>query len=103
MCGTDGTTYASVCVLRSLSANARVDYRGECIDSDGEVAQDICALVQKSGRCADLTDCETVIIPDDGCCPVCGEFGIHACMQHLQCVGPHSDYTVCSDILLARY
>ena len=66
-------------MLRSLSANARVDHRGECIDSDGEVAEDICALVRESGMCADLTDCETVIAPDDGCCPICGEFGVRTC------------------------
>ena len=50
MCGTDGATYENVCVLRSLSANARVDYRGECIDINGTVDK-YCQAVLDQGLC----------------------------------------------------
>ena len=66
-------------MLRALSANARAEHLGGCEFSLGEVIEDRCAQVRDSGMCADLTDCETVIIPDDGCCPVCGELLCHNC------------------------
>ena len=70
VCGTDGVTYNSICHLRGLSANAQVDYRGECIDNANGNLRDICSRV----RCTyDATNCERRVLPRDACCPVCGK------------------------------
>ena len=63
VCGTDGETYA------------RVDYRGECEDDDeDEVVIDKCARLRRSNRCTAIAStCTSRILPEDGCCPVCGE------------------------------
>ena len=66
-------TYDNVCVLQAQSANARVDYRGACMAPEqGVTVNNICQRLRNSGRCTDLSDCDSVIRPEDGCCPVCG-------------------------------
>lgn len=73
VCGTDGVTYENICELRTQSANARIDYRGECIDTGEDAAGDVCDLVRSSGRCTALPDdCTSPVSPGDGCCPICG-------------------------------
>ena len=74
VCGTDGVTYNNTCELRAQSANARVDYRGACMDAGATTrVSDICQRLRRSGRCGDVSDCSSVVQPEDGCCPVCGE------------------------------
>ena len=74
VCGTDGETYSNICELRAQSANARVDYHGECIETaNGTVEGNRCQRVRASGKCQDDSDCKTVIQPEDGCCPICGK------------------------------
>ena len=34
---------------------------------------DICQRLRRSGRCGDVSNCSSVVQPEDGCCPVCGE------------------------------
>lgn len=73
VCGTDGVTYSNICELQAQSANARVDYRGECTETttDGLLGAR-CKKVRANGKCMDVSDCKTVIRPRDGCCPICG-------------------------------
>ncbi len=73
VCGTDDETYDNICVLRTNSANARLEYRGECMaDVEEEMVADRCERVRRSERCGDLTDCASRTRPEDGCCFVCG-------------------------------
>ena len=71
VCGSDGVTYPNSCVLESTSS-ARVDYPGECVD--GNSAEEICIMVLMEGLCVvNSTNCDRLVIPQDGCCPICGE------------------------------
>ena len=73
MCGTDGATYENICVLRSLSSNARVDYRGGCIDINGTV-DEYCQAVLDQGLCPYTSEnCNNLVQPSSGCCPICGQ------------------------------
>lgn len=75
VCGTDGVTYNSTCHLRTHSANAQVDYRGECEDTnDGKNVQEICRRVREDReRCENTQEtCQQRVMSRDGCCPVCG-------------------------------
>lgn len=75
VCGTDGVTYENICVLRSLSANARVDYRGECISDDELTVEEYCQAVIDQDFCQYSTEnCDQLVQPSVGCCPVCGKF-----------------------------
>ena len=75
VCGTDGVTYNSTCSMRSLSANTRVDYLGECLKlSQNNTIENICESVQEQGKCPhNSTTCRRLAEPQEGCCPVCGE------------------------------
>ena len=74
VCGTDGITYENVCILRSQSSGVRVDYRGSCVDDDGETVSSICEAVRNRGLCtASNSTCQTLVAPVTGCCPICGE------------------------------
>ena len=67
-------TYENVCVLRSQSANARVDFYGECGDRPGETLDDFCERVNEEGRCIyNTSNCDRLVMPEEGCCPLCGK------------------------------
>ena len=68
-------TYENICALRSRSSNARVDYRGECVEAedDGTTVEDICNAVIEEGLCEYTSDnCDRLVQPSTGCCPTCG-------------------------------
>lgn len=73
MCGTDGVTYDNVCQMKLWAVNARVDYRGPCVEvREEDIIEDICDKVTNEKKCRELRDCNNVIQPADGCCPKCG-------------------------------
>lgn len=72
-------TYDSVCHLRTQSANAQVDYRGMCVDTDEDRnVGDICRRVREvENRCDNTQEtCESRVMSRDGCCSVCGRYMI---------------------------
>ena len=74
VCGADGVTYDNVCVLRAQSANARVDFTGECTANPGESPADFCERVIEEGRCTHNTsNCDHLVSLEEGCCPLCGK------------------------------
>ena len=76
MCGTDGVTYDNICILRSTSANARLDYTGDCVNEDGNSVESICERVRQENRCSYSTaNCSYLVQPkpEEGCCPICGK------------------------------
>ena len=74
VCATDGETYDSVCILRAQSANARVDYDGECDDDLEDKIEEICERVSSSGRCSyNSSNCHFLVDPEEGCCALCGD------------------------------
>ena len=75
VCGTDGETYGNICELRANSANARVDYKGPCRESEpDEMVSRKCRRIRRSGNCPNITLCENLTQPEDGCCPICGKW-----------------------------
>lgn len=75
VCGTDMVTYNHICVLRSMSSNARPDYEGECMGEEGDSFEDICNRVSEKGVCRyNSNNCKKLVLPNDGCCPVCGTY-----------------------------
>ena len=75
MCGTDGVTYNNTCTMRSLSANTRADYLGECLKlSQSSTIENVCESVQEQGKCLhNSKTCRRLVEAQEGCCPVCGE------------------------------
>ena len=67
-------TYNSTCHLRTQSANAQVDYRGECVDGGEKGLGETCRFVRDDEkRCEiDRENCERRVLSSDGCCPICG-------------------------------
>ena len=56
------------------SANARVDYRGECMETTPDTLErDRCQRVRNNKKCRDVSICRTAVLPGDGCCPMCGK------------------------------
>ena len=86
VCGTDGETYDNICELQTQSSNARMDYLGECVEPDDPATsvRDRCRSIRSSmdGRCPELPDCVSRINPEDGCCPICGNFGLNHGFSH---------------------
>lgn len=76
VCGTDGETYSNICELRTKSANARVDHRGECDEETDEMVDNRCMRLRRSGRCAAHANCRSRVRPGDGCCPICGRYRV---------------------------
>ena len=71
--GSDGVTYDNVCTLRAQSANARVDYGGECEELSGESPEKICVRVSQVKRCIyNSSNCRHLVRPEEGCCALCG-------------------------------
>ena len=69
-------TYNSTCHLRTQSANAQVDYRGECVEGGEMSLREICRSVRKElGRCEETRHtCKHRVLSRDGCCPICGKY-----------------------------
>ena len=83
VCGTDGVTYENVCVLRSQSGNARMDYYGECdVDEEDpqETPEGVCQRVSRVRRCVyNISNCRHLVRPEEGCCALCGELFVGWC------------------------
>lgn len=78
VCGTDGETYENICELRTQSDNARMDYKGSCVEDENVTASDLCDQVVSSGRCRfNTSNCDCLVRPVIGCCPTCGELHSH--------------------------
>ena len=71
VCGSDGVTYPSVCVLRTQGV-ARVDYSGSCDYDQQTSLEEHCESIRRTGRCQNVTKCPNLVQPQDGCCPICG-------------------------------
>ena len=68
-------TYENICLLRSQSGNARVDYRGNCesVPSDASV-EEACSNIREKARCQfTRQNCRRLVRPEEGCCPICGK------------------------------
>ena len=47
-------------------------YAGDCEEGLAEELLDaFCERVRRT-RCTNLTGCESIVQPTDGCCPICG-------------------------------
>ena len=75
VCGTDGLTYNNLCELQNQAA-VRVDYPGTCV-ANGTNLEVLCEQVISEGRCTIKENCRKVVLPEDGCCPICGKCSAH--------------------------
>ena len=77
VCGSDGVTYHDVATLRAQGGNVRVDYRGPCEDvesDEDDTPATRCQMVRSRNMCSNITGCDRMVMPSDGCCPVCGKY-----------------------------
>ena len=70
-------TYHDVATLRAQGGNVRVDYRGPCEDvesDEDDTPATRCQMVRSRNMCSNITGCDRMVMPSDGCCPVCGKY-----------------------------
>ena len=66
-----------MCILRAQSANARVDFYGECEDGPGTSPEEHCVMVSRARRCSfDISNCRHLVRPEEGCCALCGKLTV---------------------------
>lgn len=41
--------------------------------NNNETVTDFCARVRNRRRCRSQQNCNTIVLPTDGCCPICGK------------------------------
>ena len=47
---------------------------GQCMEvMDTESVSDHCERVRSSSRCETRSNCANMVLPSDGCCPICGK------------------------------
>ena len=68
-------TYENICLLRSQSGNGRVDYSGDCLSVPGAPSVEaVCSNIREKARCRFTAEnCRNLVIPEEGCCPICGK------------------------------
>lgn len=73
VCATNGVTYDDERTMRTVGGNVRVDYTGRCDDNEDDTPDSRCKRMKENKRCPRLTNCTRRVMPEDGCCPVCGK------------------------------
>ena len=61
-------------MMKTQSANAVVDFYGQCIETAGRTPEEICRAVKMEKKCLyNDSNCLHLVKPEEGCCEVCGE------------------------------